>query len=221
MHCFGKSIPFVVVAVLLLATWVTSDCHADCMACWQLKGVFVLLNNDTKIEGYAAWNDSWAAHGYQGSSAPDENSIKQALENMKEFPGVVFDPKAQINKISVYTHLRSIKYPVANALVATSERVRLSIKEIKDLKLNPGPHDGYDGAGQLPLVSTRIADLLQTKPSASCEYGEGTGDMYLVSYDQSFPAEELQRICQEHLLDKELEKKLEARDIFSLYYAYD
>ncbi|MFH1113534.1 MAG: hypothetical protein V1792_06400 [Pseudomonadota bacterium] len=185
-----------------------------------MKGVIVQLKNGTTIEGYATWNDSWAALGYHMSSAGDDDSIKRALENMKEFPQVIFDPKAQIDGIAVYTHLRTIKYPVAKALVTLRDPVGVNVEYIKNLRLNPGPHDGYEGAGTLPLVSERIADLLQTKPSASCHQDRGAGDMYWVSYDKSFPAEEVQRMCG-HMSDEELEKKLEARDIFSLYYAYD
>lgn len=208
-------------SALLLATQLTSDCHADCMVCWQLKGVVVQLKNGTTIEGYATWNDSWAAFGYQSSSAGDANSIERALENQKAFPEVVFDPKAQITGIDVYTHLRSIKYPVPEALVTLRDPVQVDVEDIKDLKLKPGPHDGYEGALRLPLVSERTADLPQTKPSASCHYDARAGDMYWVSYDKSFPAEELQRLCDGYISDTELEKKLEGRDIFSLYYAYD
>ncbi len=97
----------------------------------------------------------------------------------------------------------------------------MNVEDIKDLKLNPGPHDGYEGAGCLPLVSERIADLLQTKPSASCHFDAGAGDMYWVSYDKGFPAEEFQRLCEGHMLDEELDKKLRGTDVFGLYYAYD
>jgi len=217
MHCLRDTILTSLLLVFLVAAWLTSNCHADCMACWELKGVIVQLKNGAAIEGYATWNDSWAALGL-GSYGEKQ---KQGPEIKIEFPKVIFDPRAKIHKISVYTHLRSIQYPVADALVTLRDPVRVEVKDIKDLKLNPGPYDGYKGAGSLPLVSERIADLLQTKPSASCDYDEGAGDMYWVSYDPSFPAEELQRLCEEHISDEELEKKLKARDIFGLYYAYD
>jgi len=120
--------------------------------------------------------------------------------------------------------LRSIKYPVANALVATREPTEVDVKAIKDLKLNPGPHDGYDGAGHLPLVSARIADLLQTKPSAFCGRDERAGDRYWLSYDERFPSALLWRLCEGQISDQEIEEnlgRLEARGIISLYYAYD
>ncbi|MBI4962542.1 MAG: hypothetical protein HY913_04635 [Desulfomonile tiedjei] len=216
----GTILPLVLLA-LMLTPLVLTDCHAqspeDCIACWRLKGVLVSLRDGTTIKGYAIWNDNWAALGL-GSYGEKQ---KQGPEIKIEFPKVIFDPRAKIPKISVYTHLRSIKYPVANGLVTLRDPVQVNAEDIKDLKLNPGPHDGYKGAGRLPIVSERIADLLQTKPSASCHYDEGAGDMYWVSYDKSFAAEKLQRLCEEHNSDEELEKKLKARDIFSLYHAYD
>ncbi len=117
MHCLRDTILVSLLLPFLVAAWPTSDCHADCIACWQLKGVIVQLKNGTTIEGYAKWNDSWAALGYGDSYSGDENAIKRAWENRKEFPEVIFDPKAQIDGIAIYTHLRSIKYPVASELI--------------------------------------------------------------------------------------------------------
>ena len=172
MHRLRDTIILSLLLAFLAAAWFTSDSHAECMACWWLKGVIVQLKNGTTIEGYATWNDGWAAIGYQGSGLSDKNSIERALEKNK-FPKMIFDPRAQIEDIFVYTHLRSIKYPknryfTEKLLVATRKPIKVYVKEIENLKLNPGSHDGYQGAGGLPLVSERIADLLQTKPSASC-----------------------------------------------------
>jgi hypothetical protein len=210
----------------LVIACLTSDSHAGCIACWELKGVTVRLKNGAIIEGYAEWNDFWAELGYAessyNSSGNDENASKQALKDMKQFPEVIFDPKAHLDHIDVYTDLRSIKYPVAKGLVTLRDPVRANVWQIEYVKLNPGPHDGYNGAGRLPLVSERIADLLQTKPFASCHNDTGWADKYWVSYDKSFPKEELKRLCDKpsRKWDEEIQR-LKARDIFRLYYAYD
>jgi|WetSurMetagenome_2_1015567.scaffolds.fasta_scaffold549354_2 hypothetical protein len=102
MAFFGAAVRFSVMSVFLLAAFVTSDCFAECMACWKLKGVIVSLKNGKKIEGYALWNDAWAAISYQE---------KGKLSKQKKFPKVIFDPLADIEYIAVYTHLRSVKYP--------------------------------------------------------------------------------------------------------------
>ena len=60
MPCFPRAHCSSFVVALLLTSLVTSDCLADCMACWKLKGVRVQLKDGTMIEGYATWNDSWA-----------------------------------------------------------------------------------------------------------------------------------------------------------------
>jgi hypothetical protein len=226
MHCLRDNILLSLLLASLVTALLTSDCHADCMACWELRGVIVEIKNGATIEGYATWNESWAALGYQGSGLSDKESIDRALEKNK-FPKMIFDPKAQISGIAVYTHLRSIKYPVANALVTFRDPVEVNVEDIKDLKLSPGPHDGYDGAGVLPVVSQKIADLLQTKPSSFCERDHGTFVEYWISYDDSFPEDELQRLCGDELcdkqgnLDKKIEDDLSTRNIFSLSYAYD
>jgi len=207
-----------IIAILMLGALITSDCLADCVACWQLKGVVVRLKNGSLIEGYATWNDAWAEfeYKYSGKGDPPRGAGKT-------FPDVIFDPAARIDSIYVYTQLRSIKYPRNGALVATRERVSLSVKDIKELQLKPGPHDGYEGAGYIPQVSEKMADLLQTKPVASCEYDMGLADVYWVSYDKNFPAKELQLLCSDEkatLSKKEL-TSFAARGVFELYFAYD
>lgn len=221
MPCFPKTIVFLAVLGVLLVASVTSNCRADCIACWQLKGVTVRLKDGTTIKGYAIWNEGWALLGYLSSNAREEASRKPAVETRKKFPEVVFDPLAKIDDITVYTHLQSINYPIKDALVATRDPVGVYVKDIQELKLNPGPHDGYEGAGSLPVVSPRIADLLQTKPSASCNYEDSVVDAYWVSYDESFPAEELRRLCEQRVSDKKIAESLEARDVISLYFFYD
>ncbi len=179
--CSRKTISFSVVAALLLAALVSSNCLATCIACFQLKGVLIRLKDGTTIKGYAAWNQAWAEIGYL-SSNPQASIGEQALMTIKEFPEVIFDPMARIDEITVYTHLRAIKYPIENALVATREPTRVYVKEIQNLKMSPGPYDGYHGASGLQVESPRIADLLQTKPAASCCYDEGVADVCWVSY---------------------------------------
>jgi|WetSurMetagenome_2_1015567.scaffolds.fasta_scaffold549354_1 hypothetical protein len=96
----------------------------------------------------------------------------------------------------------------------------MKVKEIQNVEINPGPHDKYNGAGNLPVVSRRIADLLQTKPVASCWYGDA-GDVYWVSYDKSFPAQELRGLCEGPISGEGIEKRFKGKDIIQLYYAND
>ncbi len=221
MYLIFRAAFFVVMTALLLMGPVGGDCRADCIACWKLKGVIVRLKNGSMSKGYATWNESWAWIGYQYSNTAGKATEKQVLDANKEFPEVIFDPLALIDEIAVYTHVRSIKYPVKNRLLATRAPTVLKVKDIRYVKLNPGPHDGYKGAGRLPLVSRRIADLLRTKPVASCNYNSGAADVYWVSYDKSFPKAELRRLCEQQQSDEEVVKRLKARDIFSLHYDYD
>jgi len=42
-----------------------------------------------------------------------------------------------------------------------------------------------------------------------------------VSYEKSFPLEELRRLCEQGVSGAEIRKSLEARDIINLYFSYD
>jgi hypothetical protein len=210
MAFFQNAVCLSVVWALTLTVLAPSDCIAECLACWELKGVIVTLKNGKIIKGYAAWNDAWAAMNYE---------FRGKLSKKKKFPEVIFDPLAGIEDIAIYTHVRSVKYP-PKRVVATRQPIVVKVKKIRDVELNPGSHDGYCGAGSLPVVSLRIARLLQTKPMASCVYEEGSAEVNLLSYDRSFRAEEFKRLCEKRISDEEFEK-MNMENVIRLEYAYD
>jgi len=151
--CFSSYLGFSALVAFLVVALVAGDCLAVCLSCWKLNGVRVRLEDGTTVEGYAVWNDVWADLGYSRSSDDGRASNARTAGTKKQFPEVIFDPPARIDAISVYTHLRPIEYPVEDALVATRKPIRVTVKEMRELKLNPGPHDGYEGAGHIPVVS--------------------------------------------------------------------
>jgi hypothetical protein len=96
MLCLRNAILLPPLLAFLVIACLPSDSHAGCISCWELKGVIVRLKNGPTIEGYAEWNDFWAELGYANSSyngsGNDENALKLALKDMKQFPEVIFDP---------------------------------------------------------------------------------------------------------------------------------
>lgn len=83
--------------------------------------------------------------GYKRSGLSDEESIDRAAAK-NQFSEMIFDSKAMMIAINVYTYRRSIKYPVAKSLVTLLDSVRVNVWEIEYAELDPGPHGGHIGA---------------------------------------------------------------------------
>ncbi|MEW6352402.1 MAG: hypothetical protein AB1646_25400 [Thermodesulfobacteriota bacterium] len=173
--------------------------------------MLIRLKDGTTIEGYAKWNDEWA-----------EIRAEEPHEKLKKFPEIIFQSGPDITVIGVHTHLRSIKYPVRNLLVATRECLPVLVREVEEIKLNPGPHDDYAGAGSIPVVSPRVADLLQTKPLASCHFDAGISDDYWLSYDPDFSTARLKQLCENKEQGSEGVQDLSGRrNVIHLSFPFD
>ena len=146
--------------------------------CWELKGLAVDLKNGTTVTGYTRWNkEAVSDAGYKG-----------------QFPEVLFEMPA--NAIDLYTDLEKVVYPIQEALVTKKEPLLIPAGEIIRLLAKPGPHDGYRGAGNIPLVSPKIATLLHTKPNALCEGDEGgVISFYWLAYNERISQEDLLWLC--------------------------
>ncbi len=158
------------------------------------------------MEGYVPWNDAWLPHG----------------SSEKKFPEAVFEPRVEVEWIQIYANLRPIEFPHANALVTLQKGATVPVKDIQELRLKPGPYDGYAGAGDIPVVSSRIADLLQTKPVASCHGDTGMADVYWVSYNKGITAKQLDCLCKEQWISLiDYGENLERNNVVKLVFPYD
>jgi hypothetical protein len=178
---------------------------ADCIACFQLKGVEVILKDGRIVTGHMPWNDSWVA---------------VRTKTKKKFPDIVFE-LGKTGSVSVYTHLKSIKYPI-NGVVATQKPLRIPISDVKQLIAKPGGFEGVDGATRLPVVSERIADLLQTPPEAFCTWDANVADVYWVSYNKNIPKAQIDCLCARQAKKvTDCGISAETTDVFHLCFFYD
>lgn len=192
-----------VFAVLSLADYQHS--HADCLACWELKGTVVELKNGKILEGCVTWNDAWLL---------GRTSTK--------FPDVVFEAESGVRNISFYSDIRTISFPDSGLKVSVGLPQRIPVDSISTIHLKPGVHDGYVGAGEIPVVSTRTAQSLLTRPVASCNGQGPLSIIYWVSYNQRFGEEELQCLCNPKLIDLvRWTRDFESNKLVKLEFAYD
>jgi hypothetical protein len=189
--------------ILLLA--IIRLVSADCMACWELKGITLELKDGKEHEGYIIWNDAWV----QGQTS-------------KSFPDLLFDNQNGVKTITFYLDIRAINYPDSGLKVSVGLQREIPVDSISHIKLKAGVHDGYVGAGRIPVVSERTAQMLLTKPVATCT---GKGPLSIVtwlSYNQRFGKEELDCLCNPELIDLiQWSRDFEGNKLVRLEFSYD
>jgi hypothetical protein len=205
INLWRKRMWFVPGVLLFFTALFPVHASADCIACFQLKGVEVILNDGRIVTGYIPWNDSW---------------VTGWAETEKKFPDIVFE-LGKTESVSVYTHLKWIKFPIGG-VVATLKPLEISIWEIKQLLAKPGGFEGVDGATKLPVVSERTADLLQTPPQASCTYDASVADVYWVSYNKNVTKAQIDCLCEKQAENPaDCDISAQTDDVFDLYFFYD
>jgi hypothetical protein len=172
LHVFALAI------VLLFGAASNAPVFALCGACWELKGIAVDLEDGTTVTGYIGWNeDAIIDAGYQG-----------------KFPEVLLEMERKA--IVLYTDLEKIVYPVKGALVSTKQPLSIPVGRIIRVLPKPGPHDGYRGAVEIPLVSPEIAALLRSKPDAFCEGDEGgVTSVFWLAYNKRISSKDIIWLC--------------------------
>ncbi|MFZ2445656.1 MAG: hypothetical protein WAW37_04820 [Syntrophobacteraceae bacterium] len=146
------------------------------------------------------------------------------MEHKYEFPeGLLAMAHETHQTIDLYTDLEKVPYPFKGAVVTTKEPLRLPVERIIHVFAKPGPHDGYRGAGAIPLVSSEIVKLLHSKPHASCK-GDAGGvtAVYWLAYAEFISQKDIDCLCGEPWTELiENCKLLQANHIFRLDFPYD
>jgi hypothetical protein len=157
------------------------------------------------LEGYTRWNDAWLSR-----------------KTKVGFPEAVLETEGGVKSITFYSDIRTITYPDSGLRVSVGQPRTIVVDSISSLKLRPGVHDGYEGAGNIPVVSERTAQSLLTKPVAICS-GEGAlSTIYWISYNQRFGEEELRCLCHPELINYiGWSEDFERNKLVRLEFAYD
>ncbi len=177
-----------------------------CCACWELKGISVILEDGSAISGYVGWN---------------EECFREMGPNTDgKFPDVLLELK---RPIYIDTELEKVNYPFAGAVVALKEPSQIALEKIIQILPKPGPFEGYKGAGAIPVVSTKVARLLQSKPNAICEGDDGgVATIYWIAYNERVSQKDIDVLCNEPWIDLiDNSDRLQESGIFRLIFAYD
>jgi hypothetical protein len=150
-----RNVRFVIFLCLLPA--IGNMTFAACWGCFILKGVRVEVTNGDMVSGYVRWNPEWFADNNEESAFP--NSLFKSKYS-KEWgdPFVIYREVYPIDK-----PFKDSKYFGKNFLflvTSDADMVKIPLKELKDIRGEPKKHDGYSGAGEVPVFPMDCVKLM-------------------------------------------------------------
>jgi hypothetical protein len=185
--------------------------HADCLACFELKGVRVTMKGGQKYSGYVGWNTAWFT-SREKSKFPDTLLDR---ERWGPYPR---------ESIMLYRKVYPIRFPVTALVTRNRDLLTLRFSDVTSMSAKPMEHDGYQGAGGLPVLSmTAIRLLSESKPYASIRQDADVSDHYLISFNPEIDEPKLRKIYDDikNWLTNEKIKELEESRIIFFNLSYD
>ncbi len=187
---------------------------ADCTACWELKYVRIVLDNEKEVIGYVKWNTSW----YSWLENPNPEIPKTFPENMISFYKKWKNGTAEID---IYMKIFKIgENEVWAGYFATKEDIiRVTFDKIKTIKKEDNIINNISGADKLSIFSSKSLKIITRKPN-NIKKVEDTGcDIYILNYSNQINESLFNEIISKGFYDKEIE--LEEKDIYVLRKCYD
>ena len=170
--------PFICFAFLFHPSYL----HADCLACFELKGVRVTMKDGQKHSGYVGWNPAWFT-SREKSKFPDTLLSRESWESYPR------------ESIPLYRNVYRIRFPLTALVTRNRDVLTLRFSDVETMSAKPMEHDGYQGAGGLPVLSlTAIRLLTESKPYAFIKQDADVADYYLISFNPEIDEPKLRNI---------------------------
>ena len=207
----GLSVVLLFPAICFAFLFHPSYLHADCLACFELKCVQVTMKDGQKYSGYVGLNPAWFT-SREKSKFPDTLLRR---ESWGPYPR---------ESIPLYRKVYTIRFPTTALVTRNSDLLTLRFSDVESMSANPMEHDGYRGAGGLPVLSlTAIRLLSESKPYAFIKQDADVSDHYLISLNPEIDEPKLRKIYDDlkNWITKDKLKELEESRIIFFSLSYD
>ncbi len=207
----GCSVVLLFPVICFVFLFQPSNLHADCLACFELKGVQVTMKDGQKYSGYVGWNPAWF-------TSREKSKFPETLlsrESWGPYPR---------ESIPLYRKVYTIRFPMTALVTRNRDLLTLRFSDVETMSAKPMEHDGYQGAGGLPVHSLMAIRLLsESKPYASIKQDADVADHYLISFNPEIDEPKLRKIYDDikNWLTNEKIKELEESRIIFFSLAYD
>lgn len=178
----GYGIKVVLIIFLIAFSHQANMVQADCLACFELKGVQIELKNGRMHRGYVQWNFVWFKER-ENARFPDSLLSSESWQ----YPPLEF--------VRLYKEVYKVEHPLPVLVTTSTGTINIALSDIKKMVPAPQELDGYQGAAGLPFLSqTAIRLLSEGEPYALLKDDSGVADVYLISFNQDITLDKLRQI---------------------------
>lgn len=198
--------------LLLIILLISTTAKADCMACWYLRKVEIVMNTGDTLTGFVRWNESWIV------KFDDWNDWK----NM--FPSSLLhyhNSQPSNQNILVIKNLSFIRNDSLTEFKAAlkSDTLIINSHNISSITKLDNQSEKYSGAGGIPVYSQTELDMLNGNPHAIYHEDVGVADVYLLSYNDEISKEMLGEIMETNYWGKR--EELRDKGVLIVILSYD
>lgn len=196
---------FIIALLFLNICFMANTARADCLACFELRGVRIEMKNGTTHRGYVEWNSVWFK----------ERETAIFPDALLSSEGWQYSP---LKAVRVYTKVYKVKHPLPVLVTTRTDSTTLPTSDIQKMLTSPQEYDGYQDAVGLPSLSLRAIQMLsEAEPSAVWQDDSGVMDIYLVSFNREIGKDKLRRIYDVLSKDHSPQKVEELEDLQIIY----
>jgi hypothetical protein len=168
---------------ILILSLLSLNLSADCLSCWELYQVEILLENGNSINGYITWNDSWINDIEIRKKSLDEK-VKYQLKNANWYKLVFYH-----ETIILGNHL-----PLS-IIVSSNKIDTLQINDFKKIIEIPTKGKKPNGAGWILHLDNASLELIKKEPINYVKTESVVAESYFLNYNPEISYEELQEIA--------------------------
>ena len=188
-----------------------SVAKADCLACWELRKVDVILKNGETRTGFVYWNESWL-----------DEATKNWRELKNKFPEnfIEYHRSRPQQKFHLLTKLTTVKNDSIFEFLATTnedQQIILTDEILKMFEIDKGSKK-YQGAGDIPMFTPEELRRLKTNPYATYLSSGPVSDICIFSYNKKVTRQQLKKISENNEIKPE---ELTKMGVITVTMGYD
>jgi hypothetical protein len=167
----------------LLAILSIQTAKADCLACWELRKVEIILKNGDTLKGFVQWNEAWI---------PD-------IEWQNRFPQSLlyyYDSLPYQDSILVHTQILTVKNDSLSEFIATKRDFLIKVHPNQIISITELNKESkkHVGAGDILLFTQEELDKLNTNPYSIYSENVHVADNYYLSYNTEIDRLDLKKL---------------------------
>lgn len=141
------------------------------------------VTNGDMISGYVRWNPAWFTDKNEKTIFPDALFKSKSCKKWGD-PLVLYKKVYPIDK--PFKKTKCFEKNFLFLVTSDADMIKIPVKELKDIQSEPKKHDGYSGAGEVPVFpKDQVKLMTDATPTAVIVNNNDPSLEFFISYNQN------------------------------------